>query len=58
MEGIVQRDRDHLNVMVVVQEFLKTEQIVTLEDSEVSSSVVVILCIGMHLPTHMIGRRC
>ena len=33
MEGIVQRDRDHY-VMVVVQESLKTEQIVTLEDSE------------------------
>ena len=34
MEGIVQRDRDHYNVMVVVQESLKTEQMVTLEDSE------------------------
>ena len=34
MEGIVQRDRDHYNVMVVIQESLKTEQIVTLEDSE------------------------
>ena len=34
VEGIVQRDRDHYNVMVVLQESLKTEQIVTLEDSE------------------------
>lgn len=56
VEGIVQRDRDHRNVMVEVQEFLKTEQVVTLEDSEVSSCVVI-LCIGMHLPNDMIGRR-
>ena len=34
MEGIVQRDNDHHNVMVVVQETPKTEQLVTLEDSE------------------------
>ena len=34
VEGMVQRDRDHHNVMVVVQESGKTEQIITLEDSE------------------------
>ena len=34
MEGIVQRGRDHHNVMVMVQELWKTEQIVTLEESE------------------------
>ena len=34
MEGIVQRDHDHHNVMVVVKESLKTEHIVTLQDSE------------------------
>ena len=34
MEGIVQRDHDHRNVVVVVQESLKTEQVIVLEDSE------------------------
>ena len=34
VEGIVQRDHDHRNVVVVVQESLKTEQVIVLEDSE------------------------
>ena len=34
VEDIVQRDRDHHNVIVVVQETPKTEQLVTLEDCE------------------------
>jgi hypothetical protein len=34
VEGIVQRDRDHQNVVVVVQESLKVEHTMILEDSE------------------------
>ena len=34
IEGIVQRDHDHQNVVVIIRESLKTEHVLVLADSE------------------------